>query len=45
MSFKDAIPVIFAATLLEELKNKLVFGKIANKKYSGEIKEKVDRKN
>jgi len=43
MSFKDAIPVIFAATLLEELKNKLVYGKIANKKYSGEIKEKGDR--
>jgi len=43
MSFKDAIPVIFAATLLEELKNKLVFGKIADKKYSGLIKEKGDR--
>lgn len=40
---KDAIPVIFAATLLEELKNELVFGKIAYKKHSGEIKEKGDR--
>jgi len=43
MSMRDAIPVIFAATLLEELKNKLVFGKIAFKKHSGEIKEKGDR--
>lgn len=43
MSIRDAIPVIFAATLLQELKNKLVFGKIAFKKHSGEIKEKGDR--
>jgi len=43
MSMRDAIPVIFAATLLQELKNKLVFGKIAFKKHSGEIKEKGDR--
>ena len=43
MGMRDAIPVIFAATLLEELKNKLVFGKIAFKKHSGEIKEKGDR--
>jgi len=40
---KDAIPVIFAATLLEEIKNLLVYGKIAYKKHSGEIKEKGDR--
>lgn len=43
MSIRDAIPVIFAATLLEEIKNELVFGKIAFKKHSGEIKEKGDR--
>jgi len=43
MSMRDAIPVIFAATLLQELKSKLVFGKIAFKKHSGEIKEKGDR--
>lgn len=43
MSVRDAIPVIFAATLLQELKNKLVFGKIAFKKHSGEIKQKGDR--
>lgn len=43
MGMRDAIPVIFAATLLEELKNELVFGKIATKKHSGEIKEKGDR--
>lgn len=43
MGMKDAIPIIFAATLLEELKNELVFGKIAFKKHSGEIKEKGDR--
>ena len=43
MSVRDAIPVIFAATLLQELKNKLVFGKIAFKKHSGEIKERGDR--
>lgn len=43
MTMKDAIPVIFAATLLEEIKNELVFGKIAYKKHSGEIKEKGDR--
>ena len=40
---REAIPVIFAATLLEEIKNLLVFGKIAFKKHSGEIKEKGDR--
>ena len=40
---KDAIPIIFAATLLEEIKNLLVFGKVAFKKHSGEIKEKGDR--
>lgn len=43
MTMKDAIPVIFAATLLEEIKNLLVYGKIAYKKHSGEIKEKGDR--
>jgi len=43
MGMKDAIPVIFAATLLEEIKNLLVYGKIAFKKHSGEIKEKGDR--
>lgn len=43
MSIRDAIPVIFAATLLEEIKNLLVFGKIASKNYVGEIKEKGDR--
>ena len=43
MSVRDAIPVIFAATLLEEIKNLLVFGKIASKNYVGEIKEKGDR--
>ncbi len=43
MGMKDAIPVIFAATLLEEIKNLLVYGKIAYKKHSGEIKEKGDR--
>jgi hypothetical protein len=43
MSIRDAIPVIFAATLLEEIKNLLVFGDIAFKKHSGEIKEKGDR--
>lgn len=43
MGMKDAIPVIFAATLLQELKNELVFGKVATQKHSGEIKEKGDR--
>lgn len=43
MTMKDAIPVIFAATLLAEIKNELVHGKIAYKKHSGEIKEKGDR--
>lgn len=43
MSIRDAIPVIFAATLLEEIKNLLVYGKIASKEHSGEIKEKGDR--
>ena len=43
MGMRDAIPVIFAATLLDELNDKLVFGKVATKKYSGEIKEKGDR--
>jgi len=43
MGMKDAIPIIFAATLLEEIKNLLVYGKIAYKKHSGEIKEKGDR--
>ncbi|GAH60622.1 unnamed protein product, partial [marine sediment metagenome] len=43
MSMRDAIPVIFAATLLQELRNELVFGKIATQKHSGEIKEKGDR--
>jgi len=43
MGMRDAIPVIFAATLLQELKNELVFGKIAYKKHSGEIKERGDR--
>ena len=43
MGMRDAIPVIFAATLLEELKNELVFGKVATKQYSGGIKEKGDR--
>lgn len=40
---RDAIPVIFAATLLQELKNELVFGKVATQKHSGTIKEKGDR--
>lgn len=43
MSMRDAIPVIFAATLLQELRDELVFGKIATQKHSGEIKEKGDR--
>jgi hypothetical protein len=43
MGMRDAIPVIFAATLLQELKDELVFGKIATQKHSGEIKEKGDR--
>lgn len=43
MGMRDAIPVIFAATLLQELKSKLVFGKLATQKHSGEIKEKGDR--
>lgn len=43
MSIRDAIPVLFAATLLDELKNTLVFGHLATKKHSGEIKEKGDR--
>lgn len=43
MAIRDAIPVLFAITLLEELKNLLVFGKIATKKHSGAIKERGDR--
>ena len=43
MGMRDAIPVIFAATLLQELRDELVFGKIATQKHSGEIKEKGDR--
>jgi len=43
MGMRDAIPVIFAATLLQEVKNELVYGSIAYKKHSGEIKEKGDR--
>lgn len=43
MSMRDAIPVLFATSLLQELRDKLVHGKIATKKHSGEIKEKGDR--
>ena len=43
MAIRDAIPVLFAITLLEELKNLLVHGNIATKKHSDKIKEKGDR--
>ena len=40
---RDAVPVIFAAKVLKEIEDKLVFGKIATKEYEGEINEVGDR--
>ena len=34
---------MFAAALLDEIKDNLVYGKVADKRYSGLIKEKGDR--
>ena len=40
---RDAIPIIFAAKVLKEIDDKLVFGKIATKEYQGEIENVGDR--
>jgi len=40
---RDAVPIIFAAKVLKEIEDKLVFGKIATKEYEGEISEVGDR--
>ena len=40
---RDAIPIIFAAKVLKEIEDKLVFGKIATKEYEGEINNVGDR--
>jgi len=40
---RDAVPVVFAAKVLKEIDDKLVFGKIATKEYEGEISNVGDR--
>jgi len=40
---RDAVPIIFAAKVLKEIDDKLVFGKIATKEYEGEISNVGDR--
>ena len=40
---RDAVPIIFAAKVLKEIEDKLVFGKIATKEYEGEISNVGDR--
>ena len=40
---RDTVPVIFAAKVLKEIDDKLVFGKIATKEYQGEISNVGDR--
>lgn len=43
VNVRDSVPVIFSAQVLEEIDNKLVFGKIATKQYEREIQNKGDR--
>lgn len=40
---RDAVPIVFAAKVLKEIDDKLVFGKIATKEYEGEISNVGDR--
>jgi hypothetical protein len=42
-TLRDALPIVFSAKILDVISDDLVYGKIADKEYEGEIKESGER--